>query len=454
MSRNIALVSWDSVRADHLSLFGYSRETTPYLNKMESDCLVFEKAFAPGVGTTSSFGGSFTGDYINATKSEKDPAFWRRVLSKQQYLAEVLQEEGYYTGAVHSNALLSDEYGWGRGFDEFNSSKWTKVDDDAAGNGRSGWGAFKKDTLLPLIQRLGIAGEVIHARNIILKTPAYTPWEDLWSDIKEFVENAPEPWFLFVLLVDTHHPWYAPPEYHEWSQPGFRRAHFLSYVMRYHHEWLGERRQSIVNAYDNELRHADAFLEAFDGLLEDTGNEDAALIVHSDHGDGLGEHGRYGHDSKMYDSVVHVPLLMRNVGEVGRVSTPVSNVALGDTILDIAGSDRQLGDRQSLLSDRNDQPVIAENFIDGGEMMAAAVDDTWKVLYQPDTGWEAYHRATDRFEQDNRWGEHPESMEEQVRDHMKRRLKYHPENSAAPEESGDDELKEIREQLTNLGYID
>jgi arylsulfatase len=452
--KNIALISWDSVRADHLSTFGYERETTPKLSEIAEESLVFEQAFAPGSGTTSSFGSSFTGDYINATKSEKRPSFFKDILKNQDYLPELLQDEGYYTGAVHSNALLSKEYGWDRGFNEFNGNKWTKVEDkEENSESKLSWDSIKKETLLPTVQRLGIAGEAIHARNIIFKTPAYTPWEELWTEVEEFVKTAPEPWFLFILLVDTHHPWYAPPKYHEWSQPGFRKSHLLSYLMRYYYGRLGERNQSIVNAYDNELRHADGFLEAFDELLTTTDNTDTALIFHSDHGDELGEHGRYGHGAKLYDTIVHVPLLIKNVGKKGRVSAPVSNVALGNTVLDIAGSDQRIGEHHSLLSDIKQQPVIVENFIEDNRITAAAVDRNWKVIYHPESGWEAYERKLDRFEKENCFGEHPESLEIKVRKHIKKRMPEHPDNNDN-KKADSDELRDVREQLTNLGYID
>lgn len=454
MSRpNIVMVSFDSVRADHLTTYGYERETMPYVAEIADEGLVFENSYVPGVGTPTSFGGTFTGSYINAVQSNYGVAHWRQALNGRKLLSEALQAEGYHTGAVHANARLSKEYGWGRGWDVFGDYRWAEKTGDEASAG-AWWSNVKKDVLLPAVQRLGIAGQVITIRNILLKHEAYTPWEDLWDDIEKFIRDAPEPWFLWVLLVDTHHPWYSPNEYHEWDQPGFRVSHFWNWEMRYHHELAGERRPSIVNAYDNELRHADAFIERFDQLLTDTGNDDIPLFLHSDHGDDLGEHGRYGHAPEMYDTVIRVPLIARNLGETGRIERPITHLDLPNTILNIASSDRRLGDGYELLGNEiRDGPILIENMTSDGDIMAAATDGEWKVLVHPEHGWEAYYRPDDRFEQNDRFGNHPEELETAVREHRHKRLPHHPERDDG-DDGADDDIRDVREELANLGYLE
>jgi len=367
-------------------------------------------------------------------------------------LPEALQAEGYHTGAIHANARLSAEYGWDRGWDVFGAYRWAEsTGDESSVTAR--WNGVKKDVLLPAVQRLGFAGKAITVRNILLKHEAYTPWEDLWADIETFVRDAPEPWFLWVLLVDTHHPWYPPEKYQEWDQPGFRVSHFWNWTMRYHHELAGERRPSIVNAYDNELRHADAFIERLDELLADTDNTDIPFFIHSDHGDDLGEHGRYGHGPEMYDTVVRTPLIARNIGETGRVKRPVTHLDLPNTILELTGSDRRLGDGHELFGDETrDQPILIENMTSDGDIMAAATNGGWKVLFHPERGWEAYHRPDDRFEQNDCFGEHPKQLETAVREHRQERLSNHPNRDDTVENDGN--IRDVREELANLGYIE
>ncbi|WP_224336154.1 sulfatase-like hydrolase/transferase [Haloprofundus halobius] len=450
---NILLVSWDSVRADHLSTHGYERETAPFLSGVADDGLVFEDAQVPGVGTITSFSGAFTGAHADATQQSIEPADWKAANADRRLLSEALSDAGYHTGAVHSNALMSRFYGWDRGWDVYKDNVVTESGGDS--DSAKWWNQVKKERLLPTLRRMGVAGAVIHGRNIALKTPSYVEWERMWDDVEQFVRDAPEPWFLWVLLVDTHHPWCAPPDYREWEQPGFRGAHAWNYVMRRYPEWTGDRRPAIVNAYDNEIRHADGFLRKLDGLLEEMENDDAALVVHSDHGDELGEHGEYGHSSqRMYDTLTRVPLVMRNVGETGRVDGPHTLLDLGSTVLDIAGSDERLADRPSLLGDEREKRewVVVENLAGEGDARAAAVGDEWKVLHHPDTGWHAYYRPDDPLEREDRWGGHPEELEAVLRAHLVDREGVTVTGKRG--DDGDDGMSDVQERLTNLGYID
>lgn len=444
---NILMVSWDSARADHLKFHGYDRDTTPVLSKIAEDALVFEDAQVPGVGTSTSFSGIFTGRHTPAVQSNYDPAHWKAANAGRTMVAEALQEEGYYTGAVHANARVSRTYGFDRGWDEFHDYMWTKGGQEGADRR---WSDFKKNTVLPLLRKLNVHSDVIYLRNILLKRESYASWESIYEDIEGFVESAPEPWFLWILLVDTHHPWFPPEEYHVWPQAGYRRTYFWTYLMHNFPGIVGERREVIVNSYDNELRHADAFLSRLEETLEAEGYEDVPTIIHSDHGDELGEHGVYGHHNEMYDTVTRVPLVIRNVGRRGRLEGPFSLKRLGSTVLDIAGSAERLGGQPSLLESAESAPVTVENRLADGDLSAAVVGPEWKVLYQPWTGFEAYHRPTDPREQTDRWGEHPEELERRLREHLEDARAEGPVDSTG--EEGD--IADVQERLADLGYID
>lgn len=449
---NILLISWDSVRADHLPMYGYDRETTPYLSDVAADGLVFEDTHVSGVGTPTSFTGAFTGEHAHAVQTNIEPEHWQDANGRRRLLSEALQDAGYHTGAVHSNALMSRYYGWHRGWDVYKDNLWTEAGDTEQARK---WNELKKTVILPVLRKTGLAGAAIHARNIALRKDSYAPWESMWDDIREFVETAPEPWFLWVLLVDTHHPWHPPEQYQEWVQPGFRQTHAWNYIMRRYPEFTGERKQAIVNAYDNELRHADGFLKRLDGLLAETGNADAPMIVHSDHGDELGEHDDYGHRPAMWDTVTRVPLIMRNVGESGRVDGPHTLKDLGSTVLDLAGSDERLNGRPSLLGDeRTDRDrVYIENKTLDGETIAAAVDDRgWKVIDHPDEGLRAFYRPDDPFEQHSMLDDQTADLREWLRQEMQRDRRSIEQQSAAQTqaEAGSD----VQERLAELGYIE
>ncbi|MXR20232.1 sulfatase-like hydrolase/transferase [Halobacterium bonnevillei] len=231
--QNIVLVSWDSVRADHLPMYGYDRETTPTLSEVAEEGLVFDDPQVPAVGTPASFTGMFSGEHASGSMEYPNPQHWREANEGRRFLQEYLQEEGYYTGGFHFNALVSSSFGWDRGWDVYEDHMWDE--DDSTD---SGW----KKRVYEALQKVDLANFAVDLKRMAGgKEPPH--WEKMWDDIAKFVEEAPEPFFLWVLLIDTHHPYYPPPKYHEWEQPGVRSTYAWNYAMRRYRGLVGERRQ-------------------------------------------------------------------------------------------------------------------------------------------------------------------------------------------------------------------
>jgi arylsulfatase len=450
---NIVMISWDSARADHLSMYGYECETTPTLAAVANNGLVFNDPQVSAVGTPASFTGVFTGRHASGSMEYPNPAHWREANADRDILPELLHDEGYYTGGFHFNALMSTSFGWNRGWDVYEDGLWSDGNvDKEAGEGL-------KATAHDALQKVDLANFAVDLKRMVEGNPPI-PWEDLWDDVETFLDDAPEPFFLWVLLIDTHHPWYAPPEYHECDQPGIRSTYAWNYLMRRHRGLVGERRQGIVNAYDNTFGYADAFLDRLLTALDERGYGDDPLIVHSDHGDELGEHANYGHRPLMYDTVTRVPLVMDNVGETGCVEGPTSLLDLGSTVLDLAGSDARPGGRPSLLgSERvNREFVTVQNLLTNGKRCAAAVGEDWKVLYHPEgdwgakvfdeESWEAYDRSADPMEREDRWGDHPDRLEEALIEQLDSDV------SKVRTGDGEDIADETEDRLKELGYVE
>jgi arylsulfatase len=445
---NIVMVTWDSVRADHTPMYGYERDTCPFVNEKAEEGLVFENTQVSAVGTPASFSGILTGEHAAGVQINPNPDHWVDANADRTFLQEHLQDEGYYTGGFHFNALMSEAYGWDRGWDVYEDHMWS----DEKGGEEGGW----RDTVHGALQRVDLANFAVHFKNMVEgEYPAQ--WESMWDEIATFVEEAPEPFFLWVLLIDTHHPYYAPDEHHEWPQAGIRSTYAWNYVMRRWRRIPGERRPSIVNAYDNTIRYADAFVERLADKLGAEGHGDAPFIVHSDHGDELGEHANYGHRPLMYDTVTRVPLVMWNVDESGRVAGPNSLLDLGNTVLELADSDVRMGEGRSLLDDEARETVTVQNLLGDIGRTAAAVDDEWKVLYHPEGDWgaktfdteqwEAYRHEDDPMERDDRWGDHPEELEAALRDLLATDVSDVDEGEAV-------ESADVQERLSELGYLE
>lgn len=459
---NIVMVSWDSVRADHMPFHGYGRNTCPFVNaKIEADeALVFENAQVSAVGTPASFSGVFTGRHASGTMESPNPNHWRSSLEGKRLLPEALQDAGYYTGGFHFNALMSSGFGWNRGWDVYEDHLWDGQSEAGPSDGDDGDAdGGVKQRLYDFLQRRDMANFVMHAKKMAAGEMPEA-WESMWDDIAAFVEDAPEPWFLWVLLIDTHHPYYAPESAHRWPQPGIRSTYAFNYLMRRHRNVVGERRQSIINAYDNTMLYADDFVERLSETLAAEGYADAPFIFHSDHGDEMGEHANYGHRPLMYDTVTRVPLVMWNVGRTGTRDGPHSLLDLGNAVLELADSDERLGEGRSLLSetDARDAVTIQNLLTDELGRTAAAVGPEWKVLYHPEgewghgldfqtDSWEAYRHGDDPMEQTNRWGDHPAELEDRLREQL--------ETDPGTTDDDDEDLdSQTEERLRELGYIE
>src|SRR5688572_1235535 len=115
--RHVFLITVDTLRADHMSLYGYPRQTSPRLSELAGGGVVFEHAIAQWPKTGASFASMFTGQYPQTTGLTHKAAV--RIPEEYLTLPELFQESGYTTLAVNSNAVLAAQFGWNDGFDEF-----------------------------------------------------------------------------------------------------------------------------------------------------------------------------------------------------------------------------------------------------------------------------------------------------------------------------------------------
>ncbi|EMA44814.1 sulfatase [Halococcus saccharolyticus] len=317
--RNVVLVTVDSLRADHCSFMGYERETTPTLDAMADDGLVFENAIAPGPSTPESMptvmtghdpvGGGDTGDV------DELRANIRRHMETRNTLAETFRRRGYATAAFTPNPFTSRYFGFDRGFDRFEDYLDTFV--------RRG---FRR-----LVSQLARESDLTFAVRMVLnmwqREEVFKPWEDYYDEVTEWTESVEEPYFVWVHLMDPHVPYLASEAY--------RRLRWWRMVYANYRFWRADKesafdpalRQQLLTAYDDSIRYTDAFL---DRLRADT---DAVIAVHGDHGEAFGEHGIYGHEPYLYEENVHVPLVLDGVPD-RTVTEPVSLAALPTMLTD------------------------------------------------------------------------------------------------------------------------
>lgn len=302
---NVILICLDTVRADHLGVYGYNaRATTPFLDSLASRSTLFEDASSTAGWTKPSVASFFTGTmpsehgvYEGSARFELGKA--TDVLPEEaETLAESFQSRGYRTGAFIKNAQLRPGNGFEQGFDVF------------------------KD-------------EVGDARAV------------RWSGLDWVDEGGADPFFLYLHFLDAHWPYAVPDDYATLFAPREAVERYQSKSFREVRDAIhdGERefssaeREALVALYDGSLRYLDDQLRVLWKGLEIRGiAENTIVCVVADHGEEFGEHGRIGHGHGLWENLLRVPWILYVPGDAPvRVTSPVSLLDLYPTLLKTAG---------------------------------------------------------------------------------------------------------------------
>ncbi|WP_159077136.1 sulfatase [Halococcoides cellulosivorans] len=313
---NVVCVSIDSLRADHCGFLGDDRGLTPAMDALAAESTVYERAIAPGPQTFSSMPAVVTGHrrptgpldaYPGEEHWERRMAAIESHLDRYPTLAERFAARGYATAGVSPNPWASTASGFDRGFETFVDLVGERSDDwlHRAARRAPGIDASSKPVQLALD---GLTGGSF-----------FSSWGDYVDEIDRLRRDLPEPYFLWVFLMDTHYP-FLPSKAHREEQTlvgSLTSAIRSEAAMRGPSEGLTPAaRASVQRSYRDTVRSVDAFVDHLrDG--------DAQIVLHADHGESFGEHGNYGHHHRAcYTENVHVPLVV--AGPAERVAEPIS----------------------------------------------------------------------------------------------------------------------------------
>lgn len=347
---NIVLVTVDSWRADYCGFMGGSNSHTPAMDRMASEGLVFENAIAPGPATTDSMPVSFSGDFYPRPDPEwsaiDDPDFIRNHMRARETIPERLVHRGYETAAFTTNPWTSRRYGFDEGFDHF---------EDFMGSETT-----KKGPLEGYLDRLLTdedGGSAIKPVQLLLdwrqQNDMFQSWETFYDDIIAWTEQASEPYFLWIFLVDAHMPFFPIDEFRSQSRLETILTNLWLYLGNDRFESMFGGR--LETAYGDTVRYVD---DRFGQLTTDLEASDPVFIVHGDHGEEFGERGVYGHGQNLSEELIKVPLLIVN-GPSGRVRQPFSLADLPKLIERLAdrGSIEDLA--RPFVQSRNFDPKTA-----------------------------------------------------------------------------------------------
>lgn len=387
----IVLVSIDTLRADRLPAYGYSKIRTPQIDRLAADGVLFEHAYSHSPQTLPAHTSILSGRLPFEHGVRDNIGF--SVKPGERLLSHALTDDGFATAGFVSAYVLRTQTGINQGF-----GVW---DDELP--------AASPDRPLGQVQR---------------------PGEDTVAAAIRWIDQQASPrFFLFVHIYEPHRP-YAPPA-----------------------------RFAAAGPYDGEVEHSDEIVgRLFDHLRAKELYDRSTIVLLSDHGEGLGDHGEDEHGIFLYRETIRVPLVFKlpdSRGRGRRVAAPVQHLDLLPTLLDLAGA-RIPGDRRgrSLRPVLEGDAALAETSI-YSESLSPRYHFGWSELYALTDGRYRLIRAP-RDELYDLAGDPGERMSvadarPQVRTAMRRALEAMIAN--APVDAPAAVSSEDRQKLAALGYV-
>jgi len=291
---NIILISIDTLRADHLGCYGYERPTSPTIDTLASQGLLFEDVTSTSPWTLPSHGSLLTGLYPSHHTLK---SFYTCLPSDVVTLAEILKSRDFSTGAIVNSFYLSQRYGFARGFDDFTYIK-----------------------------------EIAHLR---------TPSEVGDQAIKWLSVSRGKPFFLFLHYMDVHSDYASLPVYEKLFDRRYQGIADGStgQLMDFRFgriKFSQADAERLIDLYDAGIRQMDDQIARLFGFLESRKLlSNSIVIITSDHGEEFLEHGGVLHSRTQYQELIHVPLIFCGPGipESERIKHMVSNVDVMPTLL-------------------------------------------------------------------------------------------------------------------------
>lgn len=325
---NILLIVLESTRASHLSCYGYDRPTTPYLDQLAAEGVLYEQAISPASWTLPAHSCLFTGLYTSQHGTDFDqPQLNPQIMT----LAEMLQQRGYCTAAFSTNPWVNQKLGFSRGFQTFR------------------WAKRTLEWLSPLIPTETKIEKVIRYALDFWRPLSLRNNHLLQKWIAE-AQSHRQPFFAYTLYFDPHYPLRPRPpyaaqflgeRYKRWWRVNKDPDRYMAGAVQMTHEDF----EILKGLYDSRLASMDAILGQFVDFLRRTGLLDNTLLfVVADHGENLGEHALMSHQYCVYETLIHVPLIIRYppLFPAGlRISPQVQTLEIFTTIMDVVGIERQ-----------------------------------------------------------------------------------------------------------------
>lgn len=372
---NVVLIGIDTLRADHLSCYGYPRPTSPRIDGFASESVLFTTAVSQSPWTLPAFASMFTGVLPSSHRAgEGTLPHVSRLDPARDTITTMLKRAGYRTGSFVSNGYVGKDVGMKEGFDDGDVSML-------------GLGATRK----------AIAWLRAHAA---------------------------ERFFLFLHIVDPHQPYAPPPEdaapFIDPSYPGPLGMKVAGWADP---NWTDADRRRVVDLYDGEVRFTDGLVgQVLDALASLGLTERTIIVITADHGEELLDHSMLGHGHSLYEELLRVPLVIRFPGGQprARVEHQVRTMDLYPTLLDALDMPVPPGlDGVSLMPVARGEPPNPETerafaeYLDIGAELKALRQGDRKLILDPAAGSvQLFDLRADPHEQEDISAREPERVAE------------------------------------------
>lgn len=321
---NVILISIDTLRADHLSAYGYKKNTSPNLVKFVEGATVFQNFYSTAPWTLPAHASMFASDLPGNLKVE---SIYDKIPSSTLTIAEILKNKGYKTHGFDSDSYVSPNWNFHQGFDSY----YVKDSDKTTGS--------DVDSIFSQAQKV-------------------------------LDQNKNNKFFLFIHTMEVHDPYCPPKSYAEVFKNNYKGK--LSCI-----DWRvingvndgslmlsSDDLERFKSLYDGEIAYTDYYLGLLFNQIKKLGLEKKTIvIITSDHGEEFGERGTWGkHTSTLYNELMKIPLIIKAPNlQSGKDSRLHSLIDVAPTILDLLGIKKPKSfSGQSILDEKKNKVVFFE----------------------------------------------------------------------------------------------
>ena len=316
---NVLIFILDAAQASHFSCYGYHRKTTPFIDEVAKEGIVFQNGYCQAVYTLASTASLMTGWYPDAhCVLHRGTKLSDNALT----MSEVFQKSGYHTASFTAMAFSSSAFGFRQGFDYFYESFKKK--------------AFKNraDDFLP----------------------ALFPWLE---------EHRSDPFFLYIHFREPHSIIDPPPPFTDMFDKDYQGVidlykHMEKMILSGEIELTPRDLYHIIATYDASICYADSVIGKIIDKLKSSGLYDrTVIIILADHGEALWEHGIFGHNTCLYEEVSRIPFIIKPPTSTGigseKTEALVQTIDLFPTLVDLL----QLSVNNTILQGKSLLPLMA-----------------------------------------------------------------------------------------------